>query len=77
MTRFVVQLIAILPLGAGTASAAPAVLKSDAFKHHVEGFNAMEPEEVVNHIPDAGAWRWMTENVPIFECPDRDIERTY
>ena len=55
----------------------PLVLDPEAFRHHVETFNRMAPEEVVNLIPDAQAWEWMKRNVPLFTCPDRDIEQIY
>jgi hypothetical protein len=78
MRRWVALVSAALAFcGGSMASAAPAVLKPDAFQHHVDGFNAMEPEDVVNHIPNSGAWKWMTDNVPLFECPDGDVERVY
>jgi len=63
---------ALLP----TARAAP-VLDAELFRHYVEDFNRTYPEEVVNHIPDAQAWTWMKLNVPLFTCPDRDIEQLY
>ena len=56
----------------GYAVDAP-VLNYQAFAHHVEKFNTMEPETVVNHVPDAQAWDWMQQNVPRFECPDAQI----
>ncbi|MBZ5626020.1 MAG: hypothetical protein LAQ69_46125 [Acidobacteriia bacterium] len=55
----------------------PFVLDPETFRHHVESFNAMGKEEVVNLIPDAKAWEWMKRNVPLFTCPDRDIEQIY
>ncbi len=53
------------------------VLAVDAFQHYVEHFNKMEEENVVNLIPNARAWEWMKENVPAFECPDKDFEEIY
>jgi hypothetical protein len=53
------------------------VLNYEAFSHHVEKFNTMEPELVVNFIPNSEAWGWMKSNVPLFECPDSQVEETY
>jgi hypothetical protein len=53
------------------------VLKSDQFRHHVESFNGVFVEDVVNAIPDAEAWPWMERNLPLFSCPDTDVERTW
>jgi hypothetical protein len=56
-------LIALILLCCASAPAAP-VLQSAAFKHHVDAFNAMEPEDLVNHVPNAG-WHFL---VPA-RCP--------
>jgi len=66
-------------LGAAVLSAAEpqGLLDPESFRHHVEYFNAMVPEDVVNWIPDQRAWDWMRENIPLLSCPDPDIERIY
>src|ERR1044071_9556276 len=68
----------------GAAAVVPAaraagsgVLDPEQFRHYVEGFNALGPEEVVNYIPDARAWEWMRSNIPLFTCPDPAIEEIY
>src|SRR5258707_196932 len=53
------------------------VLDADNFRHHVDRFNAMENENVINLVPNAGAWEWMKENVPTFACPDPAFEEIY
>ena len=55
----------------------PALLKYDDYKHYVDYFNAMEPETIVQAIPNAKSWEWMTQNVPLFDCPDRGFEELY
>jgi len=55
----------------------PFVLRPDAFRHHVDSFNQHDRETVVQHIPNASAWAWMRQSVPLFECPDTDIEEVY
>jgi len=55
----------------------PVVLKAEAFRHYVDYFNGMEPENIVNYVPNAKAWEWMKANIPLFECPDKDFERIY
>ncbi|HLK67894.1 MAG TPA: glycosyl hydrolase family 65 protein [Bryobacteraceae bacterium] len=55
----------------------PAVLDPESFRHHVETFNGLYPEEVVNLVPDAQAWEWMKRYVPLFSCPDREVEQIY
>lgn len=73
----VLRLCVLLPLAGGPAAAETAVLKYDAFAHHVGKFNAMEPEAVVNLVPNARAGDWLRTNVPRFECPDPAVEETY
>jgi DUF1680 family protein len=53
------------------------VLDAEAFKHHVDFFNGMEPETIVNHVPDQQSWAWIKDNVPFFECPDKSFEQVY
>ncbi len=53
------------------------VLDASTFKHHVDFFNTMEPENIVNHISNQQSWAWMTRNIPFFECPDKSFEQIY
>jgi hypothetical protein len=53
------------------------ILDPAPFRRYVEDFNRTFPEEVVNYIPDAQAWDWMTSNIPLFTCPDAEIEQLY
>jgi hypothetical protein len=53
------------------------VLKPGAFQHYVDRFNRDDEELYVQHIPNARAWQFLQANIPLFECPDQDIERTY
>ena len=54
-----------------------AVLKADDFGHYVSYFNTMEPESIVQAIPNASSWEWMKANVPLFECPDKQFEQCW
>ena len=53
------------------------LLKADSFKFYIDTFNKNDNETVVNYIPNASAWEWMNQNVPFFECPDKEIEEIY
>ena len=57
----------------GTAS----VLKYDDFSHHADYFNDMEDENIAQAIPNSESSEWMKENIPLFECPDKDMEEMY
>ncbi|MBI4325685.1 MAG: hypothetical protein HY674_10535 [Chloroflexi bacterium] len=54
-----------------------AVLKADSFAHYAVSFNKNDRELYLQHIPNAAAWDWIRQNVPLFECPDKDIEEIY
>ena len=53
------------------------LLNPDNFKHHIDRFNTMEPEGVVNLIPNAQSWDWIKSYVPFFSCPDANLEEIY
>jgi len=63
--------------GASLATDGSRVLQADSFKHYVAGFNQSDRETVVNHIPNVAAWDWMSTNVPLFECSNKDLEEIY
>ena len=54
-----------------------AVLKPSAFAHHIEYFNKMEDENVTNFVSNADSWNWLQSNIPLFECPDGEVEEIY
>jgi hypothetical protein len=72
---FLLFLSAFAPAACG-AETLP-VLKSSSFAHYVEHFNAMEDENVTNFISNASSWRWLSKEIPFFECPDREVEEMY
>jgi hypothetical protein len=69
--------LADAPPNPDAARASLPVLKPEAFQHYAAHFNRLDQEKVVNHIPNAAAWEWMAANVPLLECPDREIEEIY
>jgi len=64
---------------AWAAAGAPAaeILPAEKFAGLVARFNTMEPEAVVNAVPNADAWAWLQRNVPRFECADADVTEIY
>jgi hypothetical protein len=52
-------------------------LKPESFAHHVAHFNAMEDENVTNSVSNAQSWAWLRQNIPLFECPDAEVEEMY
>ena len=80
--------IASVKTEATDANATAAFLKYDDYKHYVDYFNTMESEfatphsdhrseNIVQAIPNSKAWEWMTQNVPLFDCPDKDFEEMW
>jgi hypothetical protein len=59
-----------------TAVARAGVLSTDSLKKHVEQFNA-DDEELYSNIPNAKAFEFLAPNIPLLDCPDKDIERAY
>lgn len=53
------------------------VLQPAAFAHHVERFNTMEDENVTNFVSNAQSFDWLAANIPLFECPDHEVEEIY
>lgn len=58
-------------------ASAQMILRPTDFKHYVKDFNKSFAEDVINAIPDAASWEWMEHNVPLFSCPDPDVELTW
>ncbi len=69
-------LLIIILLSAGRALGNP-VLHSDRFKHYIDTFNAQDNELYRQHVPNARAWEFLKKNIPLFECPDTELELTY
>lgn len=76
-----VALRAAEPQTTAPISASPAttggVLGDQKLVAYVDAFNRVDPEPYTNAWPNAKALDFLSANVPRFECPDPDIERTY
>lgn len=53
------------------------ILKSEKFNHYIEKFNYNDNESIKNAIDNSQCQQWVAKNVPLFECPDKDIEEIY
>ncbi len=69
---------ALVP-GTGRTEAWPhgCVLRPDTFKHYIDQFNHDDEDLYSQYISNEHAWTFLRENIPLFDCPDKDIERTY
>ncbi|NDV83290.1 glycosyl hydrolase family 65 protein [Bacteroides sp. 51] len=57
--------------------ATAAVLKYADFSHYADYFNGMEDENIVQAIPNSESSAWMEQNIPLFECPQKNFEEMY
>lgn len=76
--------VLLLPLATLRVAGAPAVaptkspvLKTAAFRHYVEEFNRDDHELYQGFFPNAAAWDFLKDNIPLLDCPDEDIQKTY
>lgn len=53
------------------------VLKPAAFAQHVARFNSFDAETIPTTISNQKSWAWLQDNIPLFECPDHDVEEIY
>lgn len=53
------------------------ILSTDKLKNFVTEFNASDDEAVVNFVPNAQSFEWLSQNIPLFECPDSVIQKVY
>ena len=73
------------PASAARAADAPAsapatgaaILKQDLLRRYVATFNRNDHTHFGQAISNEAAADWMAANVPLFECPDKDIEEIY
>lgn len=49
----------------------------DIIKKYVEQFNKNDEELYINMIDNSHAYEWMCKEIPVLECPDKDIEEIY
>lgn len=55
----------------------PYILKHEDYKHYIDYFNAMEDEPIVQAIPNKASWQWMQQNIPLFNCPQKEFEEIF
>ena len=55
----------------------PLILTTESLEKHVKQFNTDDNELYANTYPNKDAFSFLKANIPLFECPDEDFERTY
>ena len=67
----------LLTLGFQSQAQENHILNSADFKHYVDQFNASDQELYQQYIPNDSAWHFLASNIPLLECPDKNMESTY
>lgn len=68
----VTTLFLILATGAFAQSASTAKLKK-----YVDYFNSIDNEAVKNVVTNEQSFDWLSQNIPLLECPDEVLEQNY
>lgn len=58
-------------------SKAPAILEPAAYEHYIDRFNQEDQDKEKISIPNSDAWGFLRQNIPWFDCPDKQLEETY
>lgn len=53
------------------------VLKWERFGPYIKEFNRTDEELYVQYFPNSQADEFLKENIPYFNCPDQELEKTY
>jgi len=53
------------------------ILKWDRFSHYIETFNNSDDELYQQFIPNDRSGAFLKNNIPYFECPDKELEKNY
>ena len=53
------------------------VLIAEDYEKYVIRFNAEDNELYHQYIPNSGSWDYLQQNIPLFDCPDKEFEMTY
>lgn len=76
-TYFFYIAIFILAINADNVLAQPAILHSQSFKHYIDTFNANDEDLYKEKITNKKSWKFLSENIPLLECPNKNLEQTY
>ena len=50
---------------------------NELISSYVTEFNATDEELYIQDFPNSAAEQFLKDNVPVFECPDKELEKTY
>lgn len=67
----------VLSLSVPLLADTPAILSSEVMRRHVDKFNRHDHTHFGQAISNGAVADWMASNVPLFDCPDKEIEEIY
>ena len=53
------------------------VLNAGSFRHYIDTFNQNDEELYTQVYSNSNAWEFLKANIPLLDCPDKEIEQTY
>lgn len=54
------------------------ILSKEKYKHYIDCFNQNDHELYrLGEYPNEKAWDFLVDNIPFFDCPDKQLEETY
>jgi predicted GH43/DUF377 family glycosyl hydrolase len=53
------------------------VLAPESFSPFINLLNENDRELYSQHIPNSAAWEFLSRNIPLLDCPDKEIQETY
>lgn len=54
------------------------ILPKERYKHYIDRFNENDNELYrLGEFPNEKAWDFLADNIPFFDCPDKQLEETY
>jgi hypothetical protein len=76
MKKTFIYLLLTLTTTIGYTQTKPGI-NTDKLKFYVTEFNKIDTETVKNYVTNDKAIDWLSQNVPLFECPDSTLEKIY
>ena len=77
-TKSAIIMLLWLGVNIGAAEPQPArVLDADSYRHYADTFNQHDQELYAQAFANSNAWKFLKENIPLLDCPDKEIEEIY
>ena len=77
LKELILFFIACLNFSPSHAQSRSPILTTDQLSDYIFVFNSVDEEQVKNFVTNDEAVDWLSENIPLFDCPDSIIRQTY